>query len=216
MKKRTGGLLILFFFVTAMAFLSPARAGKITPADEGENTLIHDIDILKTLNALKLSKDQLRQMVDIVREAVQKRDKTLKEIRAQLVLGKTMDALKELQAKLDKDTEESVNKASAILDENQKRTAELLFAPIPQKEWNELLSLLPKAGQFLSDKRDVDTKLGNKGLSDETVKTMTAPLALFFKDIVDIVTSSSREDFARKFFTHKTLELLKERLTAAK
>ncbi len=216
MKKQTGRLLILLFFVTAIAFSSHAWAGKITPADEGENSLIHDIDVLKTLNTLKLSKEQLRQMVDIVREAVQKRDKALKETRAQLVLGKTMDELKELQEKLNKDTEESVNKARAILDENQKRTAELLFAPLPQKEWNELLSLLPKAGQFLSDKRDVDTKLGNKGLSDETVKAMTAPLALFFKDIVDIVTEKSREKFAQKLFTKKTLELLKERLSAMK
>lgn len=188
----------------------------VAPVAAKGNPVLEDIETLKAINALKLSKEQLKQLVDIVRETLQKRDKTLKEIRAQLVRGYTMDELQDLQDSLNKGTDESITYALSILDENQKRTAELMFAPLPEKEWNEILAFLPKIGQFLSDKRGVDVKLGNKMFSDETLQSLALPAGKFFMELVSYISTQSKEQLAQKFFTQKTLELLKERLNAFK
>lgn len=206
----------IFILLISQSGMRPAFSELLSSSAAKNAPVLEDIETLKAVNALKLTKEQLKQLVDIVREAVQKREKTLGEIRVQLVLGKTMDEIPELQDKLNNDNDDSLDKIFAILDDSQKRTAELMFMPLPQKEWNEILQLLPKVGQFLSDKRAVDIKLGNKMFSDETLNAFVIPLGKAFTELVNWVDEHSKEDTARKLFTQKTLELLKERLNAMK
>ncbi len=163
------------------------------------------------LSIFDFTKKQITQVIPILEEGLEGRDKNLGEIREQLLAGKKYGDLTDTyRKKLEKTNEKIAVKIKELLTEEQKPKAQMVFDMITDEEMTVLMEMLPRMLPLIMARLDVLKGLGIITISEETLNELTGPLASLALEMLGKIQARVKEQVMGILVQPRTIELLKE------
>lgn len=212
MKRISFKLLIMFF---ALSFCLLLAGEKSNAADEVSN-LKQEIETLKLVNVLELSKEQIQKILPILKDGQKKKIATLKEIKASLIKGVKYGELQGLDKRAKKENKELLDQINNILTPEQLRKAQLLIQIIPDEELAELKKLGPIIAKIFSERRQLNKELGVTALSDVVLNELFLSLGKAGGEVYNLISDYVSEAIVEKLISPTAIQALEGKLKAMK